>query len=97
MRQLNLTEVNVVSGGTDLNKPLLQASFSDVATYFGVYTGFGAGWNTGSKMITFKMAGFEGLVGSVIGGAAGAAVGGLISNAVAHHLLPTTTNLLTGN
>jgi len=97
MRQLNLSEVNVVSGGTDLDKPLLQSSFSDVAIYFGVLTGFNTGWESGAKMISFNMGGFQGLVGSVAGGLAGAAVGGLITSAAVHYVLPTATNMLTGN
>lgn len=94
MRQLNLSEVNVVSGGANLDKPLLQSSFSDVATYFGVWTGFNSGWATGANMITFPMAGFQGLVGSVVGGIVGAAVGGLVTGLAVDYILPSATNML---
>jgi len=94
MRQLNLNEVNSVSGGADLEKPLLQASFSDVATYFGVWTGFNSGWATGANMIKFPMAGFQSLVGSVVGGVVGAAVGGLVTSIAVDYVLPPATNML---
>lgn len=95
MRTLSQMELQSISGG-DLDKPLLQSSFKDVATFFGIYTGFKLGWETGSTLLSFSVGSFNAgqLIGNVAGGVVGASVGGLIASAAVHYVIPAATGLV---
>lgn len=94
MRSLNNMELQCISGG-DLDKPLLQSSFSDVATYFGIWTGFKEGMEAGKGFYSFSAGGFNvgSIAGTLVGGVLGAALGGLIAGAAVHYVIPKVTSL----
>lgn len=95
MRTLSQMELQSISGG-DLDKPLLQSSFSDVATFYGIFSGFTYGLTQGAELFSYTVRGFDvgKLLSQSVGGAAGAAVGGLLASVATHYVIPAATSLI---
>lgn len=98
MRDLNNMELQFISGG-DLQKPVLQSNFEDVATFLGIGVGAKVGWQTGSTLINWSVGGVKAgqLLGNALGACAGAALGGVVATAAVHYFIPMLTGLVEGN
>lgn len=95
MRDLNNMELQFISGG-NLDKPVLQSSFKDLACYFGI--GFGAvtGWSQGGELFKYSPHSIHvgQYAGQTLTALAGAAIGGIVATAAVNYVIPVLTGLV---